>query len=210
MRSFRQIAERAGVGFVIRLTNEVNVFDDHDSSRGDRGEIFWLMDLLLRSALPLSVNLNRYATKVASHIKLPLSRSVLPVSWPLEVTALWRGNWGEEERVRGVRSWRGRWGDQRVILWDFDTGEWLTTGFCTCVPHSCRGVHYYHYITVNARSTWREEFFNLAHLLWSQAPRWGDLHLASQWVHNPIYSHAWSSPLETYFISIHEQISRII
>jgi len=28
------------------------------------------MDLLLRSALPLSVNLNRYATKVATHIKL--------------------------------------------------------------------------------------------------------------------------------------------
>ena len=29
------------------------------------------MDLLLRSALPLSVNLNRYATKVATHIKFP-------------------------------------------------------------------------------------------------------------------------------------------
>ena len=31
-----------------------------------------------RSALVLSVNLNRYAPKVASHIKLPLVRSVLP------------------------------------------------------------------------------------------------------------------------------------
>jgi len=29
------------------------------------------MDLLLRSALPLSVNLNCYATKVATHIELP-------------------------------------------------------------------------------------------------------------------------------------------
>jgi len=28
------------------------------------------MDPLLRSALPLSVNLNRYATKVATHMKL--------------------------------------------------------------------------------------------------------------------------------------------
>jgi len=32
------------------------------------------MDLLLRTALPLSVNLNCYATKIATHIKLPLSR----------------------------------------------------------------------------------------------------------------------------------------
>ena len=30
------------------------------------------MDLLLRSALPLSVNLNRYATKVATHIHFPV------------------------------------------------------------------------------------------------------------------------------------------
>jgi len=39
-------------------------------------------------ALPLSVNLNCYATKVAIHIKLPLSRSVLPESRPFEVTIL--------------------------------------------------------------------------------------------------------------------------
>jgi hypothetical protein len=54
-----------------------------------------------------------------------------------------------------------------------------------------------------------KRFFTSTHLLWSQAPRWGDLRLASQWVHSPIYSHPWSSPLETYFISIHELISRI-
>jgi len=53
-----------------------------------------------------------------------------------------------------------------------------------------------------------KRFFTSTHLLWSQAPRWGDLRLASQWVHSPIYSHPWSSPLETYFISIHGLISR--
>ena len=41
-----------------------NSFDDRDSSRGDRRRYFWLMDLLLRSALPLSVNSNCYATKL--------------------------------------------------------------------------------------------------------------------------------------------------
>ena len=59
------------------------------------------------------------------------------------------------------------------------------------------------------RSSWREAFFTLVHLLWSLAPRWGDLRLASQWVYNPIYSHPWRSPLETYLISTHELISRI-
>jgi hypothetical protein len=108
------------------------------------------MDHLLRSALPLSVNLNCYTTKVATHIKLPLPRSVLPESRPFEVTTLWRGKGGEEERVRGVRSWWGKWGNQRVILWGFDTGEWLTAGFYTCGPHTCRGVHYYKYI-INER-----------------------------------------------------------
>jgi len=38
------------------------------------------MDLLLRSALPLSVNLKRYATKAATHIKFLLLRSALPLS----------------------------------------------------------------------------------------------------------------------------------
>jgi len=46
------------------------------------------MNLLLRSALPLSVNLNCHATKVATHIKLPLSHLVLPESRPFEVTTL--------------------------------------------------------------------------------------------------------------------------
>jgi len=47
-----------------------NSFDDRDSSRGDKRRYFWLMDLILRSAIPLSVNLNGYATKVATHIKV--------------------------------------------------------------------------------------------------------------------------------------------
>jgi len=39
------------------------------------------MDPLLRSALPLSVNLNRYATKVATHIKLPSTLAANSGGW---------------------------------------------------------------------------------------------------------------------------------
>jgi len=127
-----------------------NNFDVRDSSRGDRRRYFWLMDLLLWLALPLSVNWNCYVTKVATHIKLPLSRSVLPESRPFEVTTLWRGKGVGEERVRGVRSLWGKRGNQRVILWGFDTGEWLTTGSYTCGPHTCWGVHHYKYM-INER-----------------------------------------------------------
>ena len=45
-----------------------NNYDDRGSSRGDRRRYFQLLDLLLRSALHLSVNLNCYGTKVATHL----------------------------------------------------------------------------------------------------------------------------------------------
>jgi hypothetical protein len=163
------------------------------------------MDPLLRSALPLSVNLNRYATKVATHIKLPLSRSVLPESRPFEVT---RGG------VR-KREWEvcDRGGKMRESTCDPLRLRHWRKAYRRClylrppyVPGSSL-LQIYDQWTLDR--TEGKRFFTSTHLLWSQAPRWGDLRLASQWVHSPIYSHPWSSPLETYFISIHELIPRI-
>jgi len=77
---------RKGGSWFCRLDRLVkwNSFDDRDSSRGDRRRYFWLMDLLLRSALPLPVNLNCYTTKVASLIKfLPHNLVTYPLSFLL-------------------------------------------------------------------------------------------------------------------------------
>ena len=113
-------------------TSEVNTFDDRNSLRESGGD-YLPYGPSPPIGLPLSVNLNCYATTVASHVELPLCRSVLPESWPFEVTTLGRGR-REEERVKGVRSWRGKWRHRRVTLSRCDTGEWLMTGFVPVAP----------------------------------------------------------------------------
>ena len=56
-------------GLSTRPTSEVKQFRWPWLISGRQEKMFWTHGLLLRSALPLSVNLNCYATKVATHMK---------------------------------------------------------------------------------------------------------------------------------------------
>jgi len=141
---------------------------------------------------------------------LPLSRSVLPESRPFEVTTLWRGKGGVRKREWEVYNRGGE--NEGINVWSFEAStleKGLPQVFIPAAPIRAGEFIITNIWSLNARLSWREEFFTSTHLLWSQAPRWGDSRLDSQWAHSPIYSHPWSSPLETYFISIHELISRI-
>jgi len=143
----------------------------------------------------------------------------LPISCPsLARFSRSHGLWGHDP-LKGKRGW-GRESERCAIvvgkmrestcdplrLWHWNG---LPQVFIPAAPIRAGEFIITNMWSMNARSTWREEFFTLSHLLWSQAPRWGDCRLASQWVHSPIYSHPWSSPLETYSMNIHELISRI-
>ena len=142
-----------------------------------------------RSALPLSVNSNSYGTKVATHIKLPLSRSVLLESLPFEVTTLEGGKGGVRKREWEVCNRGGE--NEGINVWSFEAStleKGLPQVFIPAAPVRAWEFIITNIWSMNARLTWREEFFTSTHLLWSQAPRWGDLRLASQWVHSPIYS----------------------
>jgi len=118
--------------------------------------VCWLMDLLLRSALPLSVNLNRYATKVATHIKLPLSRSVLPESRSFEVTTLWRGKRGGVRK----REWEvcDRGGENEGInVWSFEPStleKGLPQVFIPAAPIRAGEFIITNIWSMNARSSW--------------------------------------------------------